>query len=122
MSHQTLKFVIVKHITPQKDIHWDFMLETGDVLGTWRIDIPPEELGEQIAAAEKIFDHSKKFLTYEGPVNEGKGSVCIAESGTYEVISEDDRRLLLDLKGAIVKGRFGLRKKTENEWELSAVF
>ena len=56
--------------------------------------------------AVKIFDHPLKFLTYEGSVNKGKGSVKIADAGAYEVISQNESRLTIDFAGAILKGEF----------------
>ena len=66
------KFVIQEHTTADS-AHWDLMLESGDILQTWRLSKNPDEIVNQSAEAVKIFDHPLKFLTYEGPVNKGKG-------------------------------------------------
>ena len=81
-NKNTTRFVIQKH-SRGDDVHWDLMLEAGPVLETWRLDKSPQELLRSPAGAEKIFDHPLKFLTYEGPVNQGQSQACIVESGTY---------------------------------------
>ena len=73
MSEEDKRFVIQKH-TQGKNIHWDFMLESGEALQTYRLDKAPEEVLHQTANAVRIFNHPLKFLTYQGPVNKGRGS------------------------------------------------
>jgi bifunctional non-homologous end joining protein LigD len=86
---QERQFVIHKH-TRGTDIHWDLMIEQGDVLKTWRLDNPPEKLATEKTTAIPIFDHDKKFLTYQGIVNNGTGTVEIADEGTCEIISNKE--------------------------------
>ncbi|MDD5326538.1 MAG: DNA polymerase ligase N-terminal domain-containing protein [Phycisphaerae bacterium] len=111
MARDNKKFVIQEH-SKGSEIHWDFMLESGDVLQTYRIDKAPQQIGDSPANAEKIFDHPLKFLSYEGPVNKGLGSVRIVESGSYEILHKDNSKIELDLNGKILKGKFAL---THNE-------
>jgi hypothetical protein len=65
------RFVILEHDHPE--LHWDFMLEAGAVLRTWRLAAPPA-LGQVVAAAAS-FDHRLLYLDYEGPVSGGRGTV-----------------------------------------------
>ncbi len=103
---KTGKFVIQRHERQGEAVHWDLMLEKGDCLQTYRIDIPPGEWGNNPVEAVKIFDHPLKFLTYEGSVNKGKGKVTIADWGAYRLISQNESRLTIDFAGAILKGKF----------------
>ena len=118
MTTNYRKFVIQEHTSTQ-DTHWDFMLQTGDSLQTWRLDKPPRRIISQRTVAIKIFDHPLKFLTYEGPVNKGKGSVQIAETGTYQIIYKDENQIELNLTGRILNGKFTLTCLEEENWELS---
>lgn len=59
------QFVVQKH-TNGPLVHWDLMFERGGALETYRLEISPEHLVQQPAAAVKILDHPLKFLTYEG--------------------------------------------------------
>lgn len=107
MTHQDKKFVIQAH-TLDSRIHWDFMLEWGPVLRTYRLDKSPADIAGRRAGAVKIADHPLKFLSYEGPVNDGRGSVRIVEAGTYEIIKDGENRLELALNGEILKGKYNL--------------
>jgi hypothetical protein len=79
------------------------MLEHGDCLETYRISIPPEEWSKEPVEAEENFDHPLKFLTYEGIVNKGKGTVAIADKGTCEVLSQNENQLKIRFSGTILK-------------------
>ena len=92
------------------------MLEAGGVLETYRVDVPPEELGPKPVEVEKIFDHPLKFLSYEGSVNKGKGSVEIADWGKYEVLSKREGRIRF--KGMVIKGEFTLMRIDGARWEI----
>jgi hypothetical protein len=112
------RFVIHKH-TRGKDIHWDLMIEWGDKLKTWRLEAPPEKLASQKTKATLIFDHDKKFLTYQGPVNNGKGTVEIVDEGNSSIDLSDEHIIKMKFEGKILLGHFRLIK-TNNLWELSA--
>lgn len=116
MTNENKKFVIQQHTTGSA-VHWDFMLEIGKSLQTYRIDKAPQELAQTPANAVKIFDHPLKFLTYEGPVNKGRGSVRIADSGSYEIVHQSDDQLELDLIGKILKGKFTLSHVEGDNWQ-----
>jgi len=113
------KFVVQEHSRRNQPTHWDIMFQVGDALQSYRIEQPPDELEPEGTIAVRIADHAVRFLTYEGPVNKGSGSVEIAEAGTYEVLSEtkDERKLLLN--GKILKGRFTLKRISGDRWLFS---
>ena len=113
------KFVIQKH-TKGEAVHWDLMLEAGQVLETYRIDLPPEEISGKLVEAVKIFDHSVKFLTYQGSVEQGKGLVEIADSGIYRIISKTDAQTEFQFEGKILKGKFALTLLKEDRWQFKA--
>jgi bifunctional non-homologous end joining protein LigD len=100
------KFVVQRHERQGEPMHWDLMLESRDILETYGVNRPPEEWGKEPIEAVKIFDHPLKFLTYEGSVNKGKGSVTIADAGTYRLLTQNENRLTLELSGTILKGEF----------------
>lgn len=112
------KFVIQEHTTAAS-IHWDLMLESGDHLQTWRLENNPEEIPSHSTKAVKIFDHPLKFLTYEGPVNKGKGHVQIADVGTYEITRQTDNQIEINLTGRILKGKFSLIRLKDDRWQFA---
>jgi len=116
MNQENKKFVIQEHSTAL-GVHWDFMLELGDVLQTYRLDKAPSQALHLAVNATKIFDHPLKFLTYQGPVNRGCGNVRIAESGTYEMVHQAQNRIELNLNGKILKGKFTLSHIEGDNWQ-----
>jgi bifunctional non-homologous end joining protein LigD len=116
MSQENKKFVIQQHSTAL-GVHWDFMLELGGILQTYRLDKAPQQLIQSPAIAVKIFDHPLKFLTYQGPVSKGQGSVSIVETGTYEMVHQAHNRIELDLNGKILKGKFTLTNIEGDDWQ-----
>ena len=108
MNHNTEKqFVIQQHTTPDS-VHWDLMLEMDDCLWTWRLNTPPADIKSEPVSAERIFDHPLRFLTYEGPVQNGTGQVTIADKGTYLLNEQVENSLLIEVQGKILKGKFTL--------------
>src|SRR5262245_30386573 len=90
------RFVILEHDHPA--LHWDLMLEVGDVLWTWRLAVAPEVASRSIAA-ERIGDHRRSYLDYEGPVSGGRGTVKPWDRGSYETEVSEPARLRLSWRG-----------------------
>ncbi|MEN8127501.1 MAG: DNA polymerase ligase N-terminal domain-containing protein [Planctomycetota bacterium] len=109
MTHHIQKqFVIQQHTTPE-GVHWDLMLEADNTLWTWRLNVPPAEMGDEPIGAERIADHRLRFLTYEGPVQSNTGQVRIADKGTYtenRVGTAHPTCLTLELHGTILNGTY----------------
>ena len=95
------------------------MFESGRSLQTYRLDKAPEEIPHSSSHAVKIFDHSLKFLTYQGPVNKGQGNVCIVEAGTYQILQEKHDLIKLSLNGQILKGKSVLTHIKDDNWLLT---
>jgi hypothetical protein len=121
MSEEDKRFVIQEH-TMGPDVHWDFMLEweAGQSLQTYRLDKSPQQILRNPADAVKIFDHSPSFLTYQGPVKKGRGSVRIIEAGTYQLVRSERDRIELNLAGQVLKGKFTLCHIKDDKWQFSA--
>ncbi len=122
------RYVILEHDWPQK--HWDFMLEVGDVLQTWRLPTAP--VANTDISAEKTFDHRLMYLDYEGPISAGRGSVARWDAGLYQVIVEEssagnersrarskrdpiDRRVI-QLAGKRLEGALEMTYQEETDW------
>ena len=74
-------------------LHWDFMLETGGVLKTWRLAEEPA-IGATTAATA-LPDHRIQYLDYEGPVSRNRGTVNRFDRGSYELIDTSNSPELL---------------------------
>ena len=106
------RFVILEHDHPQ--LHWDFMLEAGDVLRTWRFAVPPE--AGQTCSATQTFDHRLMYLDYEGPISGGRGTVRRWERGECEWREDSSDRIIVRLIGQRWSGVVRLQRKTGVEW------
>jgi hypothetical protein len=106
------RFVILEHDQP--NLHWDFMLETGDVLRTWRLAEAPN-FGTAIQATA-IGDHRKLYLDYEGPVSGGRGSVTRWDDGTYDGIELADERVQARLCGRRLDAVILLERLADDRW------
>src|ERR1043166_2404 len=107
------RFVILEPDHPQ--LHRDLMLETGDVLRTWRLMRPPEIPGETIEAVA-IGDHRKAYLDYEGPVSGNRGSVRRWDAGEHEA-DESTGSFRLVFHGQRLRGAARLGRLQAGAWQ-----
>jgi len=106
------RYVILEHDWPQR--HWDFMLEAGTILQTWRLaDVPQPGVA---LPAEKSFDHRSMYLDYEGPISGGRGSVSRWDGGIFETLIEGEDRRLIRIKGKRLEGTLDLVNDSETGW------
>ena len=114
------RFVIQKHASAGGE-HYDFMLEAEGVLATWRLDrLPGASAGGEPVPARALPDHRLAYLTYEGDLTAGRGTVRIADRGRCRLLSQCDRLWTFELAGRRVRGRFELRRVHGDRWRLSA--
>lgn len=110
------RFVILEHDHPF--LHWDLMLECGEVLRTWRLTAAPAP--GLCVSAKAIGDHRRAYLDYEGPVSGNRGKVMRWEWGEYagELPAEIDagEQVEIELRGGKHQGRARLQHVTANEW------
>jgi hypothetical protein len=106
-------FVILEHDFPK--LHWDLMVEMGDVLWTWRLPIPLE-YGTAVSA-ERTFDHRLLYLDYEGAISGGRGIVRRIDRGSYEVVSQTSEQLIVRLRGAVWAGTLCLERVDGDRWQ-----
>jgi len=101
------RFVILEHDGPRPR-HWDFLLETGPALTTWALAQSPDEPGP--IDAESLTDHRLEYLDYEGPVSGDRGTVRRWDAGTYRLVRQSERELVLLLEGRRVRGTVTLSR------------
>ncbi len=112
------RFVVQEHTTPD-GVHWDLMLERGEVLATFRLDQPPEAVFTGMVRATKMLDHPLRFLKYEGPVQKGTGKVRIVERGTCDALVGGQDAITLRLDGTILRGGFTLMRIEGSSWQFA---
>jgi len=97
------RFVLLYHDCPphyERPSHWDFMLESGDVLRTWALSQLPRDWQAAHArtcetfptcptladtnevAAQQLADHRREYLALEGELTNNRGGVIRVEEGS----------------------------------------
>jgi hypothetical protein len=104
------RYVILEHDHPSR--HWDFMLETGKSLRTWRLEAWPED-GARIRA-EPIGDHRLIYLDYEGPLSGDRGRVLHRDEGMYT--GEVALPLCVTMTGRYLKGTVTITEDAARSW------
>jgi hypothetical protein len=112
------RFVILEHDHPF--LHWDLMLESGDVLRTWRLRAKPQAsppLAVLQVSAELLGDHRKAYLDYEGPVSGNRGHVKRWDAGTFAWETDTADRVVVRLQGQRCAGTAILERNPAGEWQ-----
>ena len=111
------RFVVHRHDASR--LHWDLRLEREGVLKSWAVPKePPVDPGVKRLAVE-VEDHELDHIDFEGEIPEGEygaGTVSIWDGGTYELLSEHDRRLKLALRGRRLRGEYVLVPLEGKNW------
>ena len=110
----SLRFVILEHDHPHP--HWDLMLDVGDVLRTWRLPSAPSA-GDMIA--ERIVDHRRAYLDYEGPISGNRGTVKRWDQGTYSAHESAVDLFDIELMGENLRGRVHMFRSDGANWRLT---
>jgi len=109
------RYVVLEHDYPV--LHWDFMLESGQVLRTWRLAAPPQ-LGKAVAATA-IADHRVAYLDYEGLVSGNRGRVTRWDHGTFSWQKLESDHVAMRMKGGRVRGTIVLERAHADAWTLT---
>ncbi len=105
----TPRFVIHEHSA--RRLHWDLRLERDGALASWALPKGlPEEQGEnRFAAATE--EHPLEYLDFHGEIPEGQygaGTMAVWDSGTYECLKWEPRKVEVALHGGRVDARYAL--------------
>ena len=93
------RFVVLRHDLPDGSFHFYLMLERGGALATWRISAALGDLPADGAEACRLDDHRLHYLTHEGDLGGGRGSVRRVDEGTYEASAWQAGRIEAALAG-----------------------
>ena len=118
LRHAVVRHGVVRHSGPE-ELHFDLLLEMGQTLKTWALPQSPESGVEM--ACEALPDHRPMYLDYEGPVSGDRGSVTRWDRGTYRILHQSERKLVVCLDGEKLTGRAVLEMTPEDpqRWRFS---
>jgi bifunctional non-homologous end joining protein LigD len=115
------RFVIQEHSATR--LHWDLRLERDGTLASWALPngLPEEPKVNRIAVRTE--DHPLEYLSFEAEIPKGQygaGTMTIWDSGTYELLKWESRKVEVDLRGERIQGRYALfaigREDGAPEW------
>ena len=113
------RFTVHQHDATR--LHWDLRLEN-DEGALWSFAIPrglPWDPGRN-GLAVHTEDHPMEYLSFEGDIpagTYGAGNMFVWDRGTYDLLEEKDGKLMIDLHGERVQGRYALfRTRGERDW------
>jgi hypothetical protein len=106
------QFVVLEH--HHEGVHWDFMLESQEVLRTWRLVAAPS-FGFPIAAT-KLPDHRRVYLDYEGEISGARGYVERWDRGQFEWVVDRPDCIEIILRGRRLNGQVYLRLSESGDW------
>ena len=115
-------FIVHEHHASR--LHYDFRLEVDGVLKSWAVPKGPSMNPSDKRLAVMVPDHPLVYASFQGIIPEGMygaGEVIIWDEGTCRVIEGDltEGKLVFDLRGEKLKGRFVLAKmKGRDDWLL----
>src|SRR5215468_3405616 len=111
---RALSFVIQRHAARQ--LHYDFRLELDGVLKSWAIPKGPSDSIGVRRLAVQVEDHPLDYASFHGDIPAGQygaGHVDIWDRGVWKSVGDPhtglrDGRLVFDLEGRRLRGRFVL--------------
>lgn len=109
-----LRYAVLHH-THVAHPHYDLLLEVSPEapLATWRCDTWPGTSG---AVVERLADHRRMYLDYEGLISGGRGEVHRVGSGTLKLLQADDNTVRAQLSGV---GTVWLQRVDGSRWSLT---
>jgi hypothetical protein len=86
--------VLLRHELPDGTSHFDWMIEHpgGQGLVTFRVLVRIDQMGVTQFEAERIGQHRREYLDYEGPVSGGRGEVSRVAMGRVDGVQDDPSR------------------------------
>lgn len=95
--------------------HFDLLFETsaGSALAAWRSPVWPL-LGT--IAVQRLKDHRRAYLEYEGEISGGRGHVTRVAGGTFRLLQKTQDLLAVELDNDRRRLMFVRQATGENDW------
>lgn len=113
-------FVIQEHHATH--LHWDLRLEIGGTLRSWAVPKEPPTVEGIKRLAIQVEDHPIEYADFEGDIPVGMygaGTVKIWDKGEFILEEESENKLIFELKGKRMVGKYSLikvPKMGKNSW------
>ncbi len=116
------RFVVQLH--DATTLHFDFRLQSGQVLRSWAVPKGPSLDPGIRRLAVPVEDHALTAGEFEGVHDgqqRGSGAVIIWDEGTVEIVREEPGHISFVLHGRKLSGGFALTRTGEQRWILVKV-
>ena len=116
------RFVVQLH--DATTLHFDFRLQSGEVLRSWAVPKGPSLDPAIRRLAVPVEDHALSAGDFEGVHHgqlRGSGAVIIWDEGTAEILRDEPGHLSFALHGRKLAGGFALTRTGERRWILVKV-
>jgi len=120
---KTKSHIFIIHEHHATHLHWDLRLEMNGVLKSWAVPKQPPEVKGIKRLAMQVEDHPLAYAKFHGVIPEGNygaGTVKIWDNGKYELIERTPKKIVFELNGKKLKGRYCLIKTSyggkKNGW------
>jgi bifunctional non-homologous end joining protein LigD len=103
------RFVIHEHSATR--LHWDLRLEHDGVLASWAVPKGIPEQPKENHLAVWTEDHPLEYVDFHGEIPKGQygaGTMTIWDSGTYDVLKWEPRKIEVALHGERLDARYAL--------------
>jgi bifunctional non-homologous end joining protein LigD len=103
------RFVIHEHSA--RRLHWDLRLERDGVLASWAIPKGLPQAPKENHFAAHTEDHPLEYLDFHGEIPKGQygaGTMGIWDSGTYDCLKWEPRKIEVALHGHRLNARYAL--------------
>ena len=113
-------YVIQKH--QARNLHWDLRLEIKGVLKSWAVPKKPPVKPGMKRLGVLVEDHPLAYASFEGDIpngDYGAGSVKIWDRGRFDIVEEDQNKIIVDIQGVKLNGIYILlrfKKAGKNNW------
>lgn len=88
--------VLLLHELPDGSSHFDWMIERPNAQGgliTFRVSARIDLLEQGRFSAQRLADHREQYLSFEGPVAGGRGTVTRLARGEASMVREESHSL-----------------------------
>ncbi|MGD0067274.1 MAG: DNA polymerase ligase N-terminal domain-containing protein [Streptosporangiaceae bacterium] len=116
------RFVVQLH--DATTLHFDFRLQSGDVLRSWAVPKGPSLDPRIRRLAVPVEDHSMSAGEFEGVHAghlRGSGAVIIWDEGTVKIVRDEPGHISFVLAGQKLSGGFALTRTGDKRWILVKV-
>ena len=95
------------------------MFEQNGALRTWALEKIPAT--DEVVMSEQLADHRLAYLEYEGEVTGDRGRVSRIEAGLYELTTESETEITVQLHGEKLFGALRLTRDDQKAhlWRVS---